>query len=165
MICESYDDKGNVIRYQYKPEDSVGIDLSQVNERNRSDVTRSAKHYIKYIYYGNRKPYFPDLTAATPVALPTDWCFQLVFDYGEHNLSYPVPQDTAHTWGCRLDPFSTYRATFEVRTYRLCQHILMFHHFANQPNIGINCLVRSTDLAHSTTPPSDPSQPFYSYLE
>ncbi len=164
LICESYDDKGNVIRYQYKEEDSAGVDLSQAHERNRSDATRSAQHYIKYVFYGNRTPYFPDLTAPTPVALPTDWCFQLVFDYGEHDLAAPVAQDSGQPWGYRPDPFSTYRSTFEVRTYRLCRRVLMFHHFAEQPNIGINCLVRSTDLVHSFAPASDPSQPFYSYL-
>ena len=163
-ICESYDDKGNVVSYQYKPEDSAGVDLTQAHERNRSDTTRSPKRYIKYVFYGNRTPYFPDLTAAAPVALPTDWCFQLVFDYGEHDLKAPVPQDIGQLWDCRLDPFSTYRSTFEVRTYRLCRRVLMFHHFAEEPNIGINCLVRSTDLLHSSTPPTDPSQPFYSYL-
>jgi len=164
MICESYDDKGNVVNYQYKPEDSVGVDLSQANERNRSDATRSAKRYIKYVFYGNRTPYFPDLTAAAPVQLPTDWYFQLVFDYGEHDLLAPVPQDTGQPWICRLDRFSTYRPTFEVRTYRLCRRVLMFHHFADQPNIGVNCLVRSTDLLHSSGQPADPSRPFYSYL-
>ena len=40
----------------------------------------------------------------------------------------------------------------------------MFHHFADQPNIGLNCLVRSTDFLHSSAIPTDPSQPFYSYL-
>ena len=41
----------------------------------------------------------------------------------------------------------------------------MFHHFAAEANVGINCLVRSTDLTHSPpAPPADPSQPFYSYL-
>lgn len=164
LICESYDDKGNVVVYRYKAEDSAAVDLTQANERNRSDTTRSAQRYIKHIFYGNRTPYFPDLTAAAPVALPTDWCFQLVFDYGEHDLLAPVPQDTGQPWGCRLDPFSTYRSTFEVRTYRLCRRVLMFHHFADDASIGINCLVRSTDLLHSSGPPADPSQPFYSYL-
>jgi hypothetical protein len=163
-ICESYDDRGNVIAYQYKPEDSDGIDLSEVNERNRTEATRSANRYVKYILYGNRTPYFPDLNATTPVALPTDWCFQGVFDYGEHDLSAPVPQDTGQPWNCRLDPFSSYRATFEVRTYRLCRRVLMFHHFQNEPDIGLDCLVRSTDLVHSSAPPTDPSRPFYSYL-
>lgn len=47
LICESYDDKGNAIYYEYKPEDSAGIDLSQTNERNRrnrTDKSRSAKY-------------------------------------------------------------------------------------------------------------------------
>jgi hypothetical protein len=164
LICESYDDKGNVVAYQYKPENSDGIDLTQAHERNRSDTTRSGERYIKHVFYGNRGPYFPDLTAVTPVPLPSNWCFELVFDYGEHDLQAPVPQETGQAWDCRPDPFSTYRSTFEVRTYRLCSRVLMFHHFADQPNIGINCLVRSTDLLHSSTPPADPSQPFYSYL-
>ena len=163
LICESYDDKGNVIAYQYKPEDSAGVDLSQGNERNRTDLTRSAQRYIKYISYGNRTPYFPVLTANTPVALPSDWCFQLVFDYGEHDLAYPVPDDTGQLWMCRPDPFSTYRPTFEVRTYRLCRRVLMFHQFENASNVGLNCLVRSTDLSHATTA-LDPTQPVYSYL-
>jgi RHS repeat-associated protein len=164
LICESYDDKGNVIAYQYKAEDSGGVDLIQANERNRTDATRSANRYIKHIFYGNRNPYFPDLTATAPVALPTDWCFQLVFDYGEHDLAAPVPQDTGQPWNCRSDPFSTYRPTFEVRTYRLCRRALMFHHFADQPNVGLNCLVRSTDLDHSAPPPPNRTEPFYSYL-
>lgn len=164
MICETYDDKGNVVAYQYKQEDSVGVDLAQAHEHNRSKTTRGSKRYLKHIFYGNRTPYFPDLTAATPVALPTDVCFEVVFDYGEHDLLAPVPQDTAQLWGCRLDPFSTYRSTFEVRTYRLCRRVLMFHHFADQANVGMNCLVRSTDLFHSSSLPSDPSQPFYSFV-
>jgi RHS repeat-associated protein len=164
MICESYDDKGNAVSYQYKGEDSAGIDFAQANERNRSDATRSAKRYIKYVLYGNRTPYFPDMTAAAPVGLPTDWCFQLVFDYGEHDLANPVPQDSAQPWICRLDPFSTYRSAFEVRTYRLCRRVLMFHSFPADPNVGNDCLVRSTDLLHPLAPPADRTQPFYSYL-
>jgi hypothetical protein len=164
MICESYDDKGDAVVYNYKQEDSSGVDLSQANERNRSDASRSAKRYIKYVSYGNRTPYFPKLTANAEAALPTDWCFQVVFDYGEHDLANPTPDDTAQAWTCRLDPFSSYRSTFEVRTYRLCSRALMFHNFPDQAAIGTNCLVRSTDLAHATAAPADPSQPFYSYL-
>ena len=40
---------------------------------------------------------------------------------------------TPATWLCRNDPFSTYRAGFEVRTYRLCRRVLMFHHFPDEP--------------------------------
>lgn len=163
LICESYDDKGNVASYEYKVEDSEGVDLTQVHERNRTDISRSANRYIKQVSYGNRTPYFPNLSAATETPLPPDWCFQLVFDYGEYDLANPTPQNNG-AWTCRLDPFSTYRARFEVRTYRLCRRALMFHHFPEDPNVGVNCLVRSTDLAHALAPPADPSQPFYSYL-
>jgi RHS repeat-associated protein len=166
LICESYDDKGNVSIYRYKPEDSGGVDLTQVHERNRSDATRSANRYLKHVLYGNRTPYLPDLTRGQPIPLPTDWCFELVFDFGEHDETAPVPQEKAQIWDCRADPFSTYRATFEVRTYRLCRRALMFHHFATEPGVGLNCLVRSTDFAHSQAarPPADPTRPFYSFL-
>jgi RHS repeat-associated protein len=166
LICESYDDKGNVAVYQYKQENSEGVNLSQAHEHNRSDTTRSANRYIKHVFYGNRTPYFPDLTAGAAVPLPTDWCFELVFDYGEHGDSAPIPQETGKAWHCRPDPFATYRATFEVRSYRLCRRVLMFHHFAGEPGVGPNCLVRSTDLSHRqpTQPAADPTKPFYSYL-
>jgi RHS repeat-associated protein len=166
LICESYDDKGNIIVYEYKAENSDGVDVTQACERNRTDTTRSANRYIKHVFYGNRTPYFPDLTAQAPVPLPPDWCFEVVFDYGEHDLNAPVPQETGTPWLCRADPFSSYRATFEVRTYRLCRRALMFHHFENEPGVGLNCLVRSTDLTHAqlVAPPPDPSKPFYSYL-
>jgi hypothetical protein len=164
LICQSYDDKGNVIAYAYKPEDSTGVDLSQSNERNRNVLGRSANRYLKHVYYGNRTPYLPDPTAASEAPLPSDWCFELVLDYGEHDLLNPVPQDTGAPWTCRLDPFSAYRSTFEVRTYRLCRRALMFHHFPAAANVGADCLVHSTDLAHATPGSLDPSQPFYSYL-
>src|ERR1035437_1352098 len=162
LICESSDDKGNVVSYQYKPEDSVDVDLTQAHERNRSNLTRSSKRYLKHVFYGNRIPYFPDLTQPTAVALPTDWCFQAAFDYGEHDLKNPLPVDAGH-WNCRFDPFSTYRSTFEVRTYRLCRRVLMFHHFEKETDVGLNCLVRSTDFVHSQTP-TDPTKAAYSYL-
>ena len=164
LICQSYDDKGNVIVYEYKPEDSSGVDLTQVNERNRSILSRSANCYLKNVFYGNRTSYRPDLNVDIETPLPTDWCFQLVFDYGEHDLLNPLPQNAA-PWTCRLDPFSTYRSTFEVRTYRLCRRALMFHHFAAETNVGLNCLVRSTDLTFAaSSPTTDPSKPFYSFL-
>jgi RHS repeat-associated protein len=166
LICESSDDRGNIIVYQYKPENSDGVDLFQAHERNRSDTSRSANRYLKRVLYGSRTPYFPDLTASVPVALPIDWHFELVFDYGEHDQSAPVPQETGTPWACRVDPFSTYRATFEVRTYRVCQRALLFHHFANEPGVGLNCLVQSTTFTYSQPahPSADPTKPCYSFL-
>lgn len=168
LLCESYDDKGNVIAYGYKKEDSNNLDLSQAHERNRTVETRPANRYLKRIRYGYAKPYYPDPSATHPVALPADWHFEAVFDYGEHDPAAPVPDDqaTGTLWDCRNDPFSAYRATFEVRTYRLCQRVLMFHHFPDEPGIGADCLVRSTDFTYSYEKTSaDPSNPIYSLLQ
>jgi len=143
LICESYDDKGNAIIYGYVPEDSEGVDLSQANERNRNDKSRSANRYLKHIKYGNHTPREPD----EALAQRTDWLFEVIFDYGEHDTDVPTPDDSGG-WLCRHDPFSSYRAGFEVRTYRLCQRVLMFHHFPDEEEVGKDCLVRSTDFVY-----------------
>jgi Salmonella virulence plasmid 65kDa B protein len=76
---------------------------------------------------------------------PDNWKFSVIFDYGEHDPDNPKPADNG-AWACRLDPFSNFRATFEVRTYRLCQRILMFHHFAELE--VADYLVQSTNLTY-----------------
>jgi len=166
LICETYDDKGNVIVYEYKGEDATGVDLTQVNERNRN---RAANRYLKHVRYGNHAPYFPKLIsdAAWPAPPAKDeWYFELVFDYGEHDANVPLPDDdTATAWPPRSDPFSSYRSAFEVRTYRLCQRALMFHHFDGVEGVGLNCLVRSTDFTYSfERNPADARNPVYSFL-
>src|SRR5262249_10528170 len=81
------------------------------------------------------------------------WMFEVVFDYGEHEPDAPGPAEApGRTWHCRHDPFSSYRAGFEVRTYRLCQRILLFHHFGGEPGVGRDCLVRSLDLTYRGDP-------------
>lgn len=178
LICQSYDDKGNVIVYGYQAEDSENVDLSQVHERNRGekiDKLRSANQYLKRIRYGNQDPYLPKLSSDNPWPVPPgtedpdgskDWFFEVVFDYGEHNETLPLPHEAAIKWPVRNDPFSTYRAGFEVRTYRLCQRVLMFHHFPGEAGVEANCLVRSTDFKYSyENDPDNAKNPIYSFLE
>ena len=98
---------------------------------------RTANRHIKHIRYGNRVSHLiqPDLTMAK-------WLFEVVFDYGEGHyaedaadpdgnifasVSAAVPPGGA--WAVRDDPFSSRRAGFENRTYRLCRRVLMIHHF------------------------------------
>jgi len=140
-ICQSYDDRGNAIVYRYKPEDSAGVDVTQAHESNRTDAIRGANRYLKAIYYGNVVSQLvqPDLSQA-------EWTFEVIFDYGEHDPSQPTP-DEVSPWLCRNDPFSAYRARFEVRSYRLCQRVLMFHNFPSE-SVGSHCLVRSTDFVY-----------------
>ncbi|MFE6155821.1 SpvB/TcaC N-terminal domain-containing protein [Streptomyces sp. NPDC057889] len=164
LICASHDDKGNVIAYGYKPENDKQVDTSKAHERNRE---RRANRYLKRVRYGNRTPYFPTLdpVAAWPAPPEDDqWYFELVFDYGDHDRASPLPRDVPN-WRPRPDPFSSYRSGFEVRTYRLCQRVLMFHHFPDQPEVRANCLVRSTDLTYAYEEnPTDSRNPIYSML-
>jgi hypothetical protein len=172
LICETRDDKGNAILYKYKPEDGFGVDLAQAHERNRGsrdDLRRSANRYLKYIRYGNRQPMLDD-AGHRPTFL-TDkqveeagWMFTVVFDYDEHDPDTPTPDDSGQ-WTYREDPFSTYRAGFEVRTTRLCQRVLMFHHFPDEAGVGSDCLVRSTDFTYShEQDPVHARNPVYTFL-
>jgi hypothetical protein len=56
LICESYDDKGNAILFEYKAENSQSVDLSSPRERNMTDDSRTACRYLKRIKYGNKTP-------------------------------------------------------------------------------------------------------------
>ncbi|PSR18282.1 toxin [filamentous cyanobacterium CCP3] len=168
LICESYDDKGNAILYSYKSEDqenSVGIDVTQAHERNRTPKGRATNRYLKRIQYGNLAPRQPN----EDLSQRQDWLFETVFDYGDHDSDNPLPQEPKHwtTETLRQDPFSSYRAGFEVRTYRLCQRVLMFHHIPDLPDgsAGYDGLVRSTDFNYSYEEnASDVRDPIYSLL-
>lgn len=142
LICESYDDKGNAIVYEYAAENGHNVDLAQAHERNR---IRTANRYVQRIKYGNRVSRLvqPDLRQA-------EWLFEVVFDYGDHDVDAPLRDEPGKQWLVRQDPFSSYRAGFEVRTYRLCRRILMFHHFSELGSTP--CLVRSTDFHHAQGP-------------
>ena len=89
LICESHDDKGNVLVYRYKAENSERVHPNLPNERNRSVATRSANRYPKSIRYGNRRPYLPLMSANEPWPTPPgssdsdashDWLFEVVLD-------------------------------------------------------------------------------------
>ena len=164
LIHRTLDDKGNVAVYDYVAEDGAGVER-QAHEANRTDALRGTQRYLKTIRYGNIEPYFADWSSDGPEApLPAGWHFQVVMDYGDHASDAPaVASDQA--WSTRPDPFSLYRSGFEVRTYRRCHRILMFHHFADDPDIGVDCLVRSTDLRYKDEDvPADPRNPIYTLL-
>ncbi|GAA4469208.1 SpvB/TcaC N-terminal domain-containing protein [Phytohabitans houttuyneae] len=151
LICSTHDDKGNAARYDYEPEtadrvfeDAQGRYTAPAHERNRTDAGRGANRYLKRIRYGNRVPNRDTEGAAVDPESIQDWMFEVVFDYGDgHYADAPAvdgqqfatataaPAPGAR-WPVRSDPFSTYRAGFEVRTYRLCHRVLMFHRFAQE---------------------------------
>jgi RHS repeat-associated protein len=170
LICETRDDKGNAVVYDYKSEDGFGVDLAQAHERNRGDQNsplRKANCYPKRIRYGNRIPLLDNEGHRPRFLMQADinnanWMFEVVFDYGEgHYQTLPIDAEkreyvTAFTgesngWPIRKDPFSSYRAGFEVRTYRLCRRVLMFHHFPSELG-DADYLVRSTDFTYDEKP-------------
>lgn len=124
LVDYSRDSKGNIIRYLYKAEDSHGVDFSHPAEQHRKGKGNAAR-YLKTILYGNRTPWF-----SHPNALPEpdNFLFKVVLDYGEFD---PEESDPTHegNWTVRPDPLSTYRQGFEVRTWRQCHNVLVFHCF------------------------------------
>lgn len=170
LICATWDDKGNAVAYRYKAEDGDRIDLTQSHERNRGnafDLRRSANRYIKRVLYGNTTSLLAGGAAVSPLgfdAAARSWHFEVVFDYGEHDETTPTSSE-AHLWTPRADAFSAYRSGFEVRTCRLCQRVLMFHHFPAEADVGNELLVHSTDLTyHYERHPADVRNPVYSLL-
>ena len=92
--------------------------------------------------------------------------FEVVFDYGEAHYEkidavpdLPEPEQhrfalasasAASSWAVRPDPFSSHRAGFELRTYRRCHRVLMFHHIPDLPGVkGYEGLVRSTEFDYA----------------
>ena len=67
----------------------------------------------------------PTATRRTPILTALTWLFEVVFDYGEHTTDLPAGGRARGR--CGQDPFSSFRSGFEIRTYRLCQRVLMFH--------------------------------------
>ena len=127
LLEETRDDKGNIVRYQYKAEDRANAP-GKLYEVSRRDglLDATAQRYLKRILYGNKVGIALDDAVA-----PNHFHFEVVLDYGEHDDAAPRPEPSVDVnWPARKDPFSSYRAGFDVRTYRLCHRILMFHRFA-----------------------------------
>ncbi len=167
LICRSYDDTGNAIVYDYVAENDLGADPAKPNERSR---IRSANRYPKRVRFGNRVPLLLDPERPSfrcghlePHDLDTArWMFELVFDYGDGHYRDEKPDEEGRVlshasaeagfdWPVRRDPFSSYRSGFEIRTYRLCRRVLMFHHFPEELGTK-SCLVRSTAFRYHEKP-------------
>ncbi|MGR8999424.1 MAG: SpvB/TcaC N-terminal domain-containing protein, partial [Gammaproteobacteria bacterium] len=171
----SFDDKGNWIRYEYKAENLNNVP-HDLHEKNRQDgLARFTNRYLKRIRYGNRSPWYSDHPHIP--GLPEDnaeYCFDLVVDYGEHkdpeNEEQTPDYQEIRSWEARPDAFSSYRSGFEIRTYRRCFNILMFHHFPEETQwdgsvFGRDYLVRSLSLNYQPSSINDSEQTEVSYLQ
>lgn len=158
----SYDDKGHVTKYQYRKEDSTNVDVVASHEHHRELVSYS-KVYLKKILHGIKQSRLKSGLDAMQLIQYSfndlDFHFQTIFDYGDHSDENPST-NIDQPWPVRSDAFSSYRAGFEVRTYRCCQRVLLFHDFAE---LGLQpTLVSSIKLAFEE---SDGSFSFLTSIE
>lgn len=137
QIVSIIDPKGNKVQFRYQRENG-----QETGILNRGAFTRN---YIDRIFYGN---YYN-------TSKEEKFAFEVIFDYGSHELDNLTttaadPYAEVRPWACRPDPFSSFRSGFELRTYRRCQNILLFHHFENENN-GNPFLVNRLQLAYYDT--------------
>ncbi|KAF3314498.1 hypothetical protein TWF173_004581 [Orbilia oligospora] len=159
LLCEVYDPSGNAMLFTYKPEDGTGIcepgGILPVHEMNRDVGVRSRARYLKSIMYGNATParnVESESWEITTASTNDSWMFEVVFDYGEHNADIPTVNETSQHWKVRKDAFSSFSSGFEVRTYRLCRRILLFHHFPEKLLPLKDYLVHSYEFQYDETP-------------
>ncbi|KAI0543611.1 65kDa B protein-domain-containing protein [Xylaria curta] len=156
LASEVHDGFGNQIKFSYKSEfpDTSALDVgNSVYEANRQPGDRAAQRYLKSIKYGNKKPNRNiddwSLLDNNHSEEPFQWAFEIIFDYGEHSIESPTTQELSE-WHLRPDPFSVYTSGFEIRTYRRCERVLMFHHFEELGRQDF--LVAATELEYETHP-------------
>jgi len=115
--------RGDAIRYQYAAEDLRGGAGTRLADQSRRECL--AQRYLKRISWAN--------TAAVDLDGPElsadQWAFHAVFDYGDHDSDTPQ-LNPDRDWLARQDPFSVGIPGFELRSWRLCQRLLVFHRFA-----------------------------------
>jgi RHS repeat-associated protein len=145
----SYDDKGNFISYYYKNENADNITPSLYEKNRLNHIAPCANIYLKGVKYGNNTAWYEG------DVLPTDFMFEMILDYGEHDTVKPTVAGV-NKWTARADAFSDFKAGFDVRTYRLCKRVLMFHHFAAEFGWS-DYLVKSLDMVYH-------EQPWITYL-
>ncbi|CAN5218013.1 hypothetical protein BH23BAC2_BH23BAC2_03360 [soil metagenome] len=169
----SFDNKGNWIRYAYKRENQDGVENTLHESKRINETAPFTNQYLKRVFYGNKSPYFlpDDSNPYDPPQPPIDapCFFELVIDYGEHHALIPLPGEEEpleeNLWLARSDAFSSYRSGFEIRTYRLCQRVLMFHHFPEEEDFGADYLVRSLKFDYLPSSINNSEQAEVTYLQ
>lgn len=150
---ESYDACGDHQLVFYKQENNHNVPAVDY-EKNH---TVSANHYIQFVRYGYDQALHESMVLTQHAAVddPNQWHFELVFDYGEYdvNPTNTNPYLPVKQWDCRPDPFSSYTAGFEIRTYRRCLHSLLFHRFTELGDHPV--LVEVLEYSYQTNPLSN----------
>jgi len=155
------DHKGNVQQFFYVAEDTLNI-INGAHESNHlNNIAPFANTYLKSVGYCNLEPFFITSDVYEPALPSVTYLMEAVLDYGDHDAEEPE-YIASQDWNGRMDAFSDFHAGFEIRTYRRCQRVLMFHRF-RELNGGASLdpvLVRSMDLSYyQDQTPNDPPLP------
>jgi RHS repeat-associated protein len=150
LIERSFDDRGHLVEYEYKKENSQGITTGYAHTKNRlapDGTLLYTNTYLTRVYYGNRQSF---TNRAAQGGYTGGFLFETAFDYGEYDDNKPWLGEVKE-WNYRPDAFSNYRAGFEIRTTRLCRRVLLFHHIPDDgARKGYDGLVSSTEFGYNT---------------
>lgn len=105
------DAHGNRVQYHYRPEDHAGVSPEDVAHRRAVNTYLTAIEYGNYVAGGEER-----------------FAFRVEFQYAAFDPAHPAAVDS--DWTVRPDPFSSYRSGFEIRNYRLCHGLQVYHQFA-----------------------------------
>ena len=142
----SLDNNGNAQLFGYIAENTQGVLPSSFEFYRLEGSTLFTNRYLKSVRYCNAGPcYITDDDNPYNPALPDGQGFlmEAILDYGDQADIYNPA--ILQSWPARSDAFSSYRSGFEIRTYRRCKRILMYHRFEFE---GGNGLVRSLELGY-----------------
>ena len=131
------DELGNVIRYVYDVASGASPTTGLAETGRASTYT-----YLKRVQYGSK----------VPDTFDEGWYFEIVLDYGEDDDDALGPHVDPTV---RFDPFSTHKPGFDVRCFRLCARVLVFHRFATDATDGLDAaasLVKSLDFTYTPNP-------------
>jgi RHS repeat-associated protein len=145
LLERSFDDRGNLTRYLYRAEDRVNV-AADIWEQQRAPVYL----HLDRVLWGLRAPWDSSLPAPSD---PSAYLFELVFDYGERDgivAGSEPPYAPPATWTVRADSYSFFKPGFEVRCYRLCKRVLLFHRVDETGTTP--SLVREIALRHDEDP-------------
>ena len=136
LLREVVDDRGNRIVFEYitDSDGNLAPNAAAIYDQQRAGDGADAlspftQRYLSKVWYGNATPHAVGDTA-------NDFLFVVAFDYGDladrgdsaaNNTAEDVPGLTFGTPTLRPDPFSSYRAGFEIRTRHRCDRIVLFH--------------------------------------
>ncbi len=140
------DHKGNVQRFGYLAEDERNLPTGAA-EKNRvtNGQKKFANTYLKRVQYCNTDPIFitDENSFAPSLTLATSFLMEAVLDYGDHSSEHAINPDQA--WPSRGDAFSAFQSGFDIRTYRRCKRVMLFHHFSE---LAGKDLVRTLELTY-----------------